>query len=777
MEDLLALEEEFFSIQQVDCTTKLSEANAVSILSRLLKMGLVTVYYTKNGREFVTPEQVRKEIVDILFYNGGRVSLVDLVVNLNIDISVIEATSDQIVADNDDFHLFQAQIITNDYLDGVYRQIDSELEDKHLIPMMEISSRFSISGTLLKESVTSAIRRGVLSAVIDGSHLYTEQYVSKCRRLIQVFANSLLEPLKVTSLLSSLKIPTALSTRLFNDVKKDGLLRGTVSNGVFVPKVFTELADSLVLGEFMSNGIISFETIESYHISTKTLDLKRRFEGAVILTDSILSQDIFGQLQEQFEGIESVCVRVSDALELPSDVTAADTEMLVKRLKRASKRKFEVVHGDILVFTAALNAFIDERGEALEKEVVAFVDDNPQFVIVTEEEPEPTKKKRGKKRNRAPVLSQEVYAASGLPAVVTCESVVQELFAFSMEKDVANDVSAFVRMSVVTPLLVRCMNVARTRVESRAQEGVAKEKETFEEQVRICVFDLYAAQRYLRSVSSKGDLGAIWPYFASILKTTGRTLLYWFTVGLDLQLAMRGNGEIPTIAAPDVIDVERLRKAVEKHQLSATDAEAFSLLVDLTTSKRVYMGHADREIVAQQQKTKRRKRKEQDVIEEQLEHVQDRQRLSVFFDSCASIFNNNCGILLRTPSASAIRDMQAEMFNEFDFTTELTTPEMFSVLVCKYHQRFGLHKTVGNKFLFSLVGFIEGERKTDALGKCLIEVNSSVRDIVANERCESEEEKAAVDEAPIRARLQGQLVRVELITLPTIESSNPKTEE
>ena len=59
---------------------RLSERNVVELVSKLQERGLLgpDLLHTINGREYLTPERLRGEVVDAVAGAGGRIALVRL---------------------------------------------------------------------------------------------------------------------------------------------------------------------------------------------------------------------------------------------------------------------------------------------------------------------------------------------------------------------------------------------------------------------------------------------------------------------------------------------------------------------------------------------------------------------------------------------------------------------------------------------------------------------------------------------------------------------------
>ncbi len=57
---------------------RLNERNVVELINKLNELGFLGdgLLHTVNGREYVTPEHLRKEIVETVEQAGGRMSLV-----------------------------------------------------------------------------------------------------------------------------------------------------------------------------------------------------------------------------------------------------------------------------------------------------------------------------------------------------------------------------------------------------------------------------------------------------------------------------------------------------------------------------------------------------------------------------------------------------------------------------------------------------------------------------------------------------------------------------
>ena len=71
-DEVKRLAADFQRAQLSSTSHKLSERNCVELVQKLINYGLVDVIYTTDGREYVTPSELEKEIREELFVAGGE---------------------------------------------------------------------------------------------------------------------------------------------------------------------------------------------------------------------------------------------------------------------------------------------------------------------------------------------------------------------------------------------------------------------------------------------------------------------------------------------------------------------------------------------------------------------------------------------------------------------------------------------------------------------------------------------------------------------------------
>ena len=70
-EEIRQLAADFRRVQESTSAHKLSERNCIEVVTRLVETGQIQVVYTLDGKEYVTPQQLEREIHSELLAHQG----------------------------------------------------------------------------------------------------------------------------------------------------------------------------------------------------------------------------------------------------------------------------------------------------------------------------------------------------------------------------------------------------------------------------------------------------------------------------------------------------------------------------------------------------------------------------------------------------------------------------------------------------------------------------------------------------------------------------------
>lgn len=71
-DEVRQLAADFQQLQKCTGAHRLSERNCIELVSNLISAGLIQVVYTLDGKEYVTPQQLEREIRNELLAHHGK---------------------------------------------------------------------------------------------------------------------------------------------------------------------------------------------------------------------------------------------------------------------------------------------------------------------------------------------------------------------------------------------------------------------------------------------------------------------------------------------------------------------------------------------------------------------------------------------------------------------------------------------------------------------------------------------------------------------------------
>ena len=162
-EEIRRLAADFQRAQLSGTVHKLSERNCVELVTKLIELKLIEVIYTTDGKEYLTHQQLVKEMREELWVAGGRVGLVELAATLNVDYSQVEAAAGNIVKSDRDLHLVLGQLISSSYLESLCVQVNEKLQQAGIISIPSLTKLYDLPTDFMVQQVHAR-----LGSIIEG---------------------------------------------------------------------------------------------------------------------------------------------------------------------------------------------------------------------------------------------------------------------------------------------------------------------------------------------------------------------------------------------------------------------------------------------------------------------------------------------------------------------------------------------------------------------------------------------------------------------------------
>ena len=200
-EEIRRLAADFQKAQSAGAQQKLSERNCIEIVTKLIELKLIDVIYTNDGKEYLTHQQMVKEINDEIYVSGGRIGLGDLAKTINVDYNHVEHYAEQICKDGDDIHLILGQLVSAQYMDNIATEVNEKLQQNGMIDISFIIREYDLPMEFIEKQIYARV-----GSIIEGFRdeedkniILTPIYIARNRA-------------KMRGVLSAVTVPTPCST-------------------------------------------------------------------------------------------------------------------------------------------------------------------------------------------------------------------------------------------------------------------------------------------------------------------------------------------------------------------------------------------------------------------------------------------------------------------------------------------------------------------------------------------------------------------------------------
>lgn len=214
-DEIKKLAADFQRTQLSSSLQRLGDRNCVEIVKKLIELDLIKVIFTCDGKEYLTPDHLQKEIEEELIVNGGRIELTQLVTILNVDLVHIEARAGDLVRStaNDPANrisLIQGRLISREYKDKLAEEINEKLAVTGKVTVEELTKQYDLPSDFIDKEIISSR----LGTIIKGSRdqyktrtILTDSYVKHYHCKIRGVLSAITKPTSLSSLASRYQFP------------------------------------------------------------------------------------------------------------------------------------------------------------------------------------------------------------------------------------------------------------------------------------------------------------------------------------------------------------------------------------------------------------------------------------------------------------------------------------------------------------------------------------------------------------------------------------------
>ncbi|XP_012299703.1 E3 UFM1-protein ligase 1 [Aotus nancymaae] len=395
-EEIRRLAADFQRAQFAEATQRLSERNCIEIVNKLIAQKQLEVVHTLDGKEYITPAQISKEMRDELHVRGGRVNIVDLQQVINVDLIHIENRIGDIIKSEKHVQLVLGQLIDENYLDWLAEEVNDKLQESGQVTISELCKTYDLPGNFLTQALTQRLGR-IINGHIDLDNrgvIYTEAFVARHKARIRGLFSAITRPTAVNSLISKYGFQEQLLYSVLEELVNSRRLRGTVVGGrrdkaVFIPDIYSRTQSTWVDSFFRQNGYLEFDALSRLGIPDAVSYIKKRYKTTqlLFLKAACVGQGLVDQVEASVEEAISSGTWVDIAPLLPTSLSVEDAAILLQQVMRAfSKQASAVVFSDTVVVSEKfINDCTELFNEMMHQKAEKEMKNNPVHLITEED--------------------------------------------------------------------------------------------------------------------------------------------------------------------------------------------------------------------------------------------------------------------------------------------------------------------------------------------------------------------------------------------------------
>ena len=305
MDEILALQQELARVQSAPSTFKLSEPNVIEVVQKLVELGLLEVLFTTNGKEYLTPKQLRHEVEDEIMVRGGRVNITELAPVLNVDLPHIERVVNALLAEapsqtGGQLQLFQGEVIADYYLDTLAEEINEELKGAGKLMIGELAVKHTLTTEFLLRLVEPRLGT-VIQAKLSSGSLYTSAYVARHAAKVRGVLTAVTRPVSLPQLIKDYGFTEGLFFDCVAELVASGRLSGLLhGKSTFTPSLYVNAQSASVLAFFQQNGVLEYSLLTSkLQVKDPRAYLAEKLPGGVALSSCYMNRELLGAAEAE----------------------------------------------------------------------------------------------------------------------------------------------------------------------------------------------------------------------------------------------------------------------------------------------------------------------------------------------------------------------------------------------------------------------------------------------------------------------------------------------
>ncbi|EYB84570.1 hypothetical protein Y032_0314g2235 [Ancylostoma ceylanicum] len=195
--DIQRLVSDLQRVQLSQSAKKLSEANCVEVVTKLIQRSLIDVVFTRDGHSYITQKHLATEVRNECVALGGRAALTDIATTLNVDLDHVERTAHKLVEENIGFTISGGELFAEEYVANLQMELRTLLAEHGFRTLSSLCKHWNLSQELLRSLLLDHLSDD-FDGVIEGDTIYTMEYLNCHKNILRATLAAITKPLPVS---------------------------------------------------------------------------------------------------------------------------------------------------------------------------------------------------------------------------------------------------------------------------------------------------------------------------------------------------------------------------------------------------------------------------------------------------------------------------------------------------------------------------------------------------------------------------------------------------
>ncbi|KAL4149709.1 hypothetical protein QTP88_003586 [Uroleucon formosanum] len=365
---------DFQRIQLTTSSQRLGERNCVEIVAKLISTKLLDVVFTTDGKEYVTPVHLTKELKDEAYVQGGRINILDAARALKVDPDVASNLCEKLAKDEpDDYCIVHGQLIGLTYLDQIAEEVLDKLEQNGHINSLKISQQFDLPVDIIDSMLEKRNKNLAFNLHKNKNNpylYYTDSYFNSIKRIVRGALLATTRPVLCTAIINQCSLDEKEFFTVFESLLAEkqvpGMLTDRIGNScTYVPNIHTKTLNNWVMNFYTNNNYLDYEAMNSVGITDPISYISRMQLGKelIALTTCSVGPKILDDISAAIEECISIGTWIDIMDFVPVVFDTKDGVLVMEYLLKKNKisKGFQIFHDTALV----TDKFIEIQSERI----------------------------------------------------------------------------------------------------------------------------------------------------------------------------------------------------------------------------------------------------------------------------------------------------------------------------------------------------------------------------------------------------------------------------